>query len=180
MADPSREERELFRRLSAPKRPDHRTRNAAVVLALFLCALLTAALLYGARNPLKNLGAAESTFTRKIVYTGALKERDLALTPADRTRLDAALELYAQRVDQVRIWVEKQDAYAPMRPDTELRFRVTILGRDGERIASVTTRATQGELVERLLWRLKEDASRFLDYRKAHENEKVGTFTNTM
>ncbi|MGE4551892.1 MAG: hypothetical protein AB7D57_02205 [Desulfovibrionaceae bacterium] len=181
MPAPPRDPHELSKRLAASRKPDHRTRNAAIALAMVILGLMAAALFFGTRNPLKMMSAVtESVFLRKIVYTGALKEPDLRLPPDQLARLNAALDLYTKQVKQIRIWAEKQDSYAPMRPGTELRFQVTVLTRQGEEIKSVMTRATQGEFVERLLWRLKEDASRFLDYKKLHEKAPVGSFTNTM
>ena len=181
MGTPPRDTHELSRRLAAKKHDHHGTRNAAILVTLVLVGLLLAAVFFGAKDPLKIMSAAtENLFTRKIVYNGDLKESDLRLPPDQLARLNAALELYTQKVKQILIWAEKQDSYAPMKPDTILRFQVTVVTHKGEQIKCVMTRTTQGEFVDKILWRLKEDASRYMDFKKGHEQDTIRTFINTM
>ena len=123
--------------------------------------------------------ASSNAFVKKIVFTGDLKMPDLGLTDTDLNRLGSSLNRYADNFKQIRIWAEKQDSYAAMGPNTELRYKVTVITKDEVRIQSVVSRSTPARLVDDMLRRLQEDVTRYHETR-GKVDSKPGSFSNTM
>ena len=172
---------DLLRRLQQPppKKHSSHSRNAILVLVGVVALILLVLLLVHQRDisfdPTKT--KSSSGPKQKIVFTGELKQNDLALSAADEKRLEQTLGDVGDRFKHVLVWVEKDDKYAKLGPDTELRYQITLVTHDGARIKSVIHRAKQSRVVEAIAKRIERDVEAYLKIEPG--KNPPGSFTNT-
>lgn len=118
--------------------------------------------------------------TGLLVFPGALNAEALGLTPEERAKVWKFLQKNGLGVKRVEVWTSPQDAYAALRPDSQLSMNVVVFMEDGTMLKPPTTPLTRMELADKLVARLQRDLEA---YHKAAVKGGVGkdvTITNVL
>jgi hypothetical protein len=115
-----------------------------------------------------------------VHFAGPLTPADLNLDKAELRPLYQFAAANAKRVRQIEIHIERQDAYGPLTPRSELRFYVITRYHAGAEVTSVVTRARVSTLARSLLRRVREDTGEYLQTREQLRDHDIKGFTNTM
>lgn len=166
--------------LDPPKRKTH---NYARDLLFVLLGLVVVLIFFGSRSRFdfhSNDYKGHADIKQKLVYDGELDPKKLGLPEAHFRPLERLLKRELPNLQQIRIHIERQDPYAKLQDDTELRYWFVITLKNGKRVRSVISRAPRKELVARLTRRLDDDLTRYREAAHKLGKERIDSFTNTM
>jgi hypothetical protein len=116
----------------------------------------------------------------KLVYAGPVTPTDLKLTAKKLAPVDRVVAQNAKHLKQIKIYIERQDAYGTLKDSTQLRFYTLTRYNNGATIKSVYTPCTLKQFPRRLARRLKDDLTSYLTVKGKHGDKKIEGFTNTM